>query len=69
MALTRCSALEAADYGIRINAVCPGMVHTPMAVAVTNNYDPEIVNAMVALLGAEMNGVVRLYRKGELSRP
>jgi YihY family inner membrane protein len=27
------------------------------------------LHSMVALLGAEMNGVVRLYRKGELSRP
>ena len=29
--------------GIRINAVCPGMVNTPMAIVVTKNYDPEIV--------------------------
>ena len=46
--LTRSAALEYAPQGIRINAVCPGMVNTPMAVAVTRNYDPEIVKAMVA---------------------
>jgi NAD(P)-dependent dehydrogenase (short-subunit alcohol dehydrogenase family) len=46
--LTRSAALDYADKGIRINAVCPGMVHTPMAVSVTKNYDPDIVRRMVA---------------------
>jgi NAD(P)-dependent dehydrogenase (short-subunit alcohol dehydrogenase family) len=46
--LTRSAALEYASRGIRINAVCPGIIKTPMAVEVTRNYDPEIVKAMVA---------------------
>ena len=46
--LTRSAALEYAPHGIRINAVCPGPVNTPMAVAVTKNHDPEIVKAIVA---------------------
>ena len=46
--LTRSAALDYAAQGIRINAVCPGMINTPMAVEVTRNYDPEIVKAMVA---------------------
>jgi NAD(P)-dependent dehydrogenase (short-subunit alcohol dehydrogenase family) len=46
--LTRSVALDYAGNGIRINAVCPGMVNTPMAGFVTKNYDPEIVARMVA---------------------
>ena len=46
--LTRSAALDYADKGIRINAVCPGMVNTPMAVLVTKNYDSEILRRMVA---------------------
>jgi NAD(P)-dependent dehydrogenase (short-subunit alcohol dehydrogenase family) len=46
--LTRSAALDYATQGIRINAVCPGIINTPMAASVTKNYDPEIVKAMVA---------------------
>ncbi len=46
--LTRSAALDYAAQGIRINAVCPGMVNTPMAAFVTKNYDPEIVRRMAA---------------------
>ena len=47
--LTRSAALEYAAAGIRINAVCPGVIqNTPMATEVTKNYDPEVVRAMIA---------------------
>jgi NAD(P)-dependent dehydrogenase (short-subunit alcohol dehydrogenase family) len=47
--LTRASALDYADKGIRINAVCPGIIgDTPMAAKVTKNYDPDIIKAFVA---------------------
>jgi NAD(P)-dependent dehydrogenase (short-subunit alcohol dehydrogenase family) len=47
--LTRASALDYADKGIRINAVCPGIIgNTPMAKRVTKNNDPDIIRAFVA---------------------
>jgi NAD(P)-dependent dehydrogenase (short-subunit alcohol dehydrogenase family) len=46
--LTRSATLDYAATGIRINAVCPGMMKTPMAVLVTKNYDPDIMRRMVA---------------------
>ena len=36
MALTRCAALEAADYGVRINAVSPSLAMHPHLVKVTS---------------------------------
>ncbi len=36
MALTRCSALEAADHGVRINAVSPSLAMHPHLVKVTS---------------------------------
>ncbi|MCB1741113.1 MAG: glucose 1-dehydrogenase [Gammaproteobacteria bacterium] len=47
--LTRSAALDYAGQGIRINAVCPGLVKTPMAIQVTKGYDPAIMERMVAL--------------------
>ena len=47
--LTRASALDYADKGIRINAVCPGIIgNTPMATRVTKNNNPDIIRAFVA---------------------
>src|SRR5260370_40955154 len=37
LGLTKCAALENATRGIRINAVCPGIVETPMAAAMLVN--------------------------------
>lgn len=37
MALTRCSAVEAADYGVRINAVSPSIARHPFLAKVTSD--------------------------------
>jgi NAD(P)-dependent dehydrogenase (short-subunit alcohol dehydrogenase family) len=47
--LTRAAALDYANIGIRINAVCPGIIgNTPMAARVTKNNNPDIIKAFVA---------------------
>jgi NAD(P)-dependent dehydrogenase (short-subunit alcohol dehydrogenase family) len=46
--LTQSAAFEYANKGIVINAVCPGMVDTPMTMRMTDNYDPEIVKRMIS---------------------
>ena len=30
LGLTRCDAIDASPFGVRVNAVCPGIIDTPM---------------------------------------
>jgi NAD(P)-dependent dehydrogenase (short-subunit alcohol dehydrogenase family) len=30
LGLTRCDAIDASPFGVRVNAVCPGIIETPM---------------------------------------
>lgn len=46
--LTKSVALEYIGRGVRINAICPGMIETPMAIQVTHDHDPGVVKAMIA---------------------
>jgi NAD(P)-dependent dehydrogenase (short-subunit alcohol dehydrogenase family) len=45
--LTRCAALEYAALGVRINAVCPGVIRTPMIDRMVNDH-PELEARLVA---------------------
>jgi NAD(P)-dependent dehydrogenase (short-subunit alcohol dehydrogenase family) len=45
--LTKSAALEYAPMGIRINAVCPGLIHTPMADQMMAAGQADALNAML----------------------
>jgi NAD(P)-dependent dehydrogenase (short-subunit alcohol dehydrogenase family) len=47
LGLTKSAALEYAARGIRINAVCPGLIHTPMADRMMAAGQTDALNAML----------------------
>jgi NAD(P)-dependent dehydrogenase (short-subunit alcohol dehydrogenase family) len=46
--MTKVTALEGGALGIRVNALCPGLVHTPMLQGLIDEAGPEIVDMMVS---------------------
>lgn len=47
LGLTKSAALDYAARGIRINAVCPGLIHTPMADQMTGTGQADALDAML----------------------
>ena len=60
--MTKSAALEYAVRGIRINAVCPGVIDTPMVSSMIST-DPEVLNALI-----EQVPIKRLGRVDEIAQ-
>ena len=64
LGLTKTAAMEVAKQGVRVNAVSPGAIETPMLDRFTANHDPEAVKYMESL-----HPIGRLGKAEEIARP
>ncbi|MBL8527666.1 MAG: SDR family oxidoreductase, partial [Burkholderiales bacterium] len=60
--MTKCAALEWAAKGIRINAVCPGVIDTPM-VSTMMTGEADVLNALI-----DQVPIKRLGRADEIAQ-
>ncbi|MVT09045.1 SDR family NAD(P)-dependent oxidoreductase [Chitinophaga tropicalis] len=54
--LTKSAALEYASQGIRINSICPGIIHTPMVDKMMAGGQQDILDAMIETVPARRLG-------------
>lgn len=62
---TRAMAREAADYNIRVNAICPGYVRTPLVEGMAAQSDPECPERAIQAI-ADAVPLKRLARPEEV---
>jgi NAD(P)-dependent dehydrogenase (short-subunit alcohol dehydrogenase family) len=67
LGLTRCDAIDASPFGIRVNAVCPGIINTPMTAREPPSVAPEASDAPLMTLPIEIAPMNRMGEPEEVA--